>query len=121
MGYKGKSGAGGETSINITSDHFIILNAESKLGIPLQGLTIPVTNNSKHLGFMKSDASYGTESLANYDGKPNKSKILIADAGALVNEPTAGKRVFFGAQFFGNLNDNGVALFDSAVEWVAAP
>ena len=115
----GKSAAGGETSIEITSQpHAIITNAESKLGIPLQGQTIEVTNNDEHLGFMKNNDP-DVKELANYEGKPNKAKILAADAG--VTDTNAGKRVFFGAQYFDNLNAAGVALFDSAVEWAAAP
>ena len=60
-------------------------------------------------------SSSGVESLAHYDGKPNKSKIAIADANVI--SPGVGKRVFFGAQYFANLNPDGVALFDSALEW----
>ena len=111
MGFRGKSGEGGEENINITSNHPIITNAGFAAG-----QTITVTYDNDHLGFMKSDASYGTESLAKYDGTLNDSKILIADAVPLDG---TGKRVFFGAQFFANLNADGIKLFDSALQWVS--
>jgi len=31
----------------------------------------------------------------------------------------AEKRVFFGAQYFNNLNANGITLFNNALEWLS--
>ena len=109
----GKSGEGGETHIKITSTHTIITNAGFT-----SGQTIQVTNNNEHLGFMNNNLA-GVDELAHYDGKSNEHKLLAADAGVISG--SAGKRVFYGVQFFDNLTANGVALFDSALEWAAAP
>ena len=54
--------------------------------------------------------------IATYESKPDKAKILAADKG--ITHIDAGKRVFFGAQYFDNLNETGVALFDSSLDWL---
>ena len=59
--------------------------------------------------------------LAYYNtGGEIKSKILAVDKDAKLVDGTdaAGKRVFLGAQYFGNLNSVGITLFDRALEWV---
>jgi hypothetical protein len=89
------------------------------------GVPIPVTTSVNNLGHMKGYEGYGLEELARYDtsGSP-KAKILVADAGAALVDGTstaADKRVFFGAQYFANLNDNGITLFDRALEWTLMP
>jgi hypothetical protein len=105
----GKSDEGDEEQIKITSNHPIITNAGFH-----QGQTITVTTDDENLGFMKNNMA-GVDELAHYDGESDMHKILAADAGVIHGD--AGKRVFFGAQYFNDLNTNGVALFDSAVDW----
>jgi len=116
LGVMGKSAKGGTTTIVIEGNHPITAGFTD-------GQVVKVTVTSKHLGFMVKDPSSGVQQLAHYEGSPAKAKILVADAGALLadgsNAPE--KRVFFGAQFFGNLTPDGITLFDNAVTWMTSP
>jgi len=61
--------------------------------------------------------------LAYYEGSGEwKAKILAADKGDVLadgDSEAADKRVFFGAQYFANLNNAGKTLFNQALEWAA--
>jgi len=114
---------GGSSSAG-KSKYIIIDDPESHpitagLGITA-GVPIQVTTSTKHLGHMTSYAAGGQE-LAHYDTNGSeKAKILVFDVGAqLIEGSAADKRVFFGAKYFDNLNDIGVALFDQALYWAA--
>jgi uncharacterized repeat protein (TIGR01451 family) len=109
----GKSDDGDEENIKIVSNHTIITNAGFH-----QGQNITVATDEDHLGYMKNNMA-GVDELAHYDDESDKFMILAADAGVIHGD--AGKRVFFGAQYFNILNANGVVLFNSALDWVLAP
>ena len=63
----------------------------------------------------------GVTLLGHYEGSPEKSKLLVIDAGQTLTDGNASpdKRVFYGAQFFNNLTDAGKTLFDNALLWVS--
>ena len=85
---------------------------------------VALVTSTNNLGHMTgwSDGS-GMVKLAHYDtnGSVEKAKILIVDAGGeLVDGSFAvEKRVFFGAQYFGNLTDDGKTMFNQALNWLA--
>jgi hypothetical protein len=69
-----------------------------------------------------SDGS-GLLKLAHYDSSgAQKAKILIVDAGGeLVDSSFAAeKRVFFGAQYFDKLTQDGKTLFNNALVWATS-
>ena len=60
--------------------------------------------------------------LAHYSGNgAQKAKILVAGEGDILvdGSTAAGKRVFFGVQYFDNLTDDGKKLFNNALEWAS--
>ena len=117
-GGSSKSGKSKYIIIDDPSAHYITQGFAA--GVPIQ-----VTTSVNNLGHMKGYEGYGLEELAHYDTTGStKAKILVADAGAALVDGTstaADKRVFFGAQYFANLNDNGITLFDRALEWTQLP
>jgi len=117
MGDGGSSSGGNSKYIIITENHPI--TAGFATGVPIE-----VTTSTKNLGHMTgwSDGS-GLLKLAHYDSSgEQKAKILIVDAnGELVDGSFAAeKRVFFGVQYFDKLTQDGVTLFDNALNWVTS-
>ena len=110
-------------TITLNSKYIIINNPAAHpitqgfaAGVPIQ-----VTTSSSNLGYI-SGYSKGVKELGHYDTSGTvKAKILAVDAGALLidGSSAAEKRVFFGAQYFGNLNSNGIKLFDNALKWLS--
>jgi len=119
MGDGGSSSSGKSKFIiiDVPSAHYITQ------GFPAN-VQIQVTTSVNDLGHMTGYDGYGLQELAHYDTSgAEKAKILVADSGALLvdGSSAADKRVFFGAKYFANLNDNGITLFDRALEWAVIP
>jgi len=90
------------------------------LGI-VPGEPVQVTTKTTNLGHMTSYAD-GAQEIAHYQttGKI-KAKILVVDFGAELADGSSApaKRALFGAQYFDNLTEFGVILFDRTLEWAA--
>jgi hypothetical protein len=117
MGTGGDSNLGGSLDIDITDNTHYITSV-----FPLGVLTInnAGTNTSNDLGYMAGWAN-GVNKLANYTSNASWARLTYVDkGGALVTSGTAAeRRVFFGARYFGQLNSDGVKIFDRSLQWVS--
>jgi hypothetical protein len=113
LGTGGSSDGGGSTDIIIAANSHYITQGFSG--------TVTVTTSDEDLGYMTGWAR-DVKLLASYNGASTSAKILVIDAGQILVDGSiaADKRVFFGARYFGNLNANGIILFDRALEWAAS-
>ena len=118
LGNRGSSEGGGSKKIVITDNTHYITS-----GFKL-GSVVTVTTPSSHLGYIAGwDAgSSQVLKLAHHTGNgAQKAKILVAGEGDILvdGSTAAGKRVFFGVQYFDNLTDDGKKLFNNALEWAS--
>jgi len=116
----GGSSSGGKSKyivVNAPESHQITAGLGIVPGVPVQ-----VTTKVNHLGHMTNYAA-GVQEIAHYEstGGSVKGKILVINTGDVLVEGTApAKRAFYGAQYFDNLNELGVTLFDRTLEWVVS-
>jgi hypothetical protein len=117
MGTGGDSNLGGSLDIDITDNTHYITSV-----FPLGVLTInnAGTDTNNDLGYMAGWAN-GVKKLANYTSNTSWARLTYVDkGGALVTSGTAAeRRVFFGARYFGQLNSDGVKIFDRSLQWVS--
>ena len=114
MGTGGSSSGGGDTDINITDNTHYITQV-----FPTCVLTVTVSPNN--LGSMSGWAN-DVNKLAHYDSTPTSAKLLEVERGGVLQGGTntaADRRVFFGAQRFGNLTVDGRTIFNRSLDWVA--
>ncbi len=114
MGTAGDSLGGGDTDIDITDNTHYITQV-----FPTGVLT--VTSVTTNLGSMSGWAN-DVNKLAHYDSGPTFAKLLVVEKGGVLQGGTntsADRRVFFGAQYFANLNEDGRTLFNRSLDWVA--
>ncbi len=81
--------------------------------------TVTVTTSTEHLGHMtgwNTDPASQVQALAYYEASGEiKAKILVVEKGDILADGESiatGDRVFFGAQYFANLNSDGKILFN---------
>jgi len=113
LGTGGDSSDGGSADINIVDNSHYITSVFSTG-------TITVATASTNAGYI-SGWSNDVTNLAHYDGAATWSKLLVVEKGGTLVDATsaAERRVFFGAKYFGNLNADGITLFNRALDWVA--
>ena len=114
LGSAGSSAGGGDTDIDITDNtHYI--TAVFPTGVRT------VTTATTNLGEMRGWAN-GVNKLGHYAASPTMAKLLEVEKGGILQggvNTAAERRVFLGAQFFGNLNADGKTLFNRSLDWVA--
>jgi len=88
--------------------------------------TVTVTTSSNNLGHMtgwNTNPASQVQGLAYYESSGEiKAKILAVEKDAILadgEKQAKGDRVFFGAQYFGNLNSDGKILFNQALAWLS--
>lgn len=115
LGNNGSTGGGGSMTVFVVNNtHFITQ--------PFSAGTLTVTTSTTNLGEMRGWANDVTN-LAYYTADNTRSKLLYAEKGTVLQGGTnlaAGRRVFYGARYFNNLNNNGRILFTRASLWAAS-
>ena len=119
LGTSGSSSGGTGTIAKILdSSHYITQN----LGVS-NGDSITIADVAGNAGYMKGwDAGASqVKALAVYTSDETNGRILVIESGDKLVDGTNApeRRVFFGAQFFDNLNADGVELFDRSLLWAS--
>ncbi len=113
LGTGGSSDGGGDDEINITNNTHYITEVFS-IG------TLQVSTSTSNAGYMSGQSNdvYG---LGDYIANSGQHKIVVVEDGGTLTDSTtaANRRVFFGAQYFNNLNSNGLTIFQRALDWAA--